>query len=149
MPSAARRLGVFAVSWKSGPDPAERTLSRRPFDRFDGSADVLPFLVSRQADMNDAPARQPVRNEFGAALLALLDERRIMVGHRLIQRESRRDAVLIQHGENTKNPDPVAVFVVAVAADIGELRLIAGPHPLGAAQLAHRPRRTFRHLPIP
>jgi hypothetical protein len=35
--------------------------------------------------MDDAPARQPVRDELGAAALALLDERRIILGHRLIE----------------------------------------------------------------
>ena len=46
--------------------------------------------------MDNAPARHPVRDEFGAALLALLDERRIVVGHRLVEREGRRDAIFIR-----------------------------------------------------
>src|SRR4051812_7387317 len=82
-------------------------------------------------------------------LWALLDERRIMVGNRLVERKGRGDAVLVEHGENAKNPDPIAVFVVAPAADIGELRLVAGPHPLGTAHWAHRHRCPGRHFPIP
>jgi hypothetical protein len=61
-----------------------------------------------------------------------------MVGHRLVEREGRGNAVLVQHGENTKNPNPVAVFMIAVAADIRELRLVATPQPLGAAHRGHR-----------
>jgi hypothetical protein len=55
----------------------------------------------------------------------------------------------VEHGEDAKNPDPVAVFVVAPAADIGELRLVAAPQPLGTAQRTYRQRRPRRHLPIP
>ena len=95
------------------------------------------------------PARQPVRDEFGAALLALLDERRIMVGHRPVEREGWRDAVFIQHCEDAKDPDAVAVFVVAVTADIGELRLVTCPHALRTTHRADRHRRAGRHLPIP
>ena len=132
-----------------GAGPADRARAGRPLDRRDRGADIVALLVFGHADMDDAPARQPVRDELGAALLALLDERRIVVGHRLVEREGRRDAVFVQHGENAKNPDPVAVFVVAPAADIGELRLVTGPHALGTAHRAHRHRRAGRHLPIP
>jgi hypothetical protein len=99
--------------------------------------------------MNDAPAREPVLDEFGAALLALLDEERIMVGDGLIERQCWLDAVFVEDGKDAEDPDPVAVFVVAVAADIGELRLVAGPHPLGAAQRAHRQRGAGRDIPVP
>ena len=56
-----------------------------------------------------------------------------MVGDRLIERQGRLDAVLVQHGENAENPDAVAVLVVAVAADVGKRRLVAGPQALGTA----------------
>src|SRR5215472_632109 len=95
--------------------------------------DILALLVFGHADVDDPPPRQPVCDKLGAAPLALLDERRIMIGHCLVERQGRCDAVLIQHGENAKNPD-----AVAVTADIGELGLVASPHPLGAAQRAHR-----------
>src|SRR5271168_907950 len=99
--------------------------------------------------MDDAPARETVRDKLGVALLALLDQERVVIGDSLIDRESRLDAVLIQHGEDAKDPDTVAVLVVAVAADVGKVWLVSAPQGLRAAHRAHRQRRTGRHLPVP
>ena len=140
---------MFGVSWKSGPD---QPIGRLPVAFSTASIEARmysPLLVLRHADMDDLPARQPVRDELGVALQALLDQERIVVGDGLIERQGRFDAVLVQHGEDAEDPDPVAIFVVAVAADVGELRLVAGPQPLGTAHRAHRQRRTGRHLPVP
>ena len=52
-------------------------------------------------------------------------EGRIVVGHRLVEREGRGDAVFIKHGKDAENSDPIAVFVVAVAADVGKVRLVS------------------------
>ena len=71
--------------------------------------------------MDDAPARQTVRDELGVALQALIDQERVVVGDGLVERQGRLDAVLVQHGEDAKDPDAVAVLVVAVAADVGKL----------------------------
>ncbi len=129
--------------------PADRALAGGVFDRLDRGADVLPLLLFRHADMDHAPARETVRDELGIALLALLDQERVMIGYGLVEREGGLDAVFVEHGENAKDPDPVAVFVVAVAADVGKVRLVAAPQALGAAQRAHRQRRAGRHLPVP
>src|ERR671924_475751 len=43
----------------------------------------------------------------------------------------------------------IAALLVAVAADIGKIRLVPAPQPLGAAQRADRQRRIGRHLPVP
>ncbi len=81
--------------------------------------------------MDEAAAREAVSNELGAALPPFGDEDRIVVGDRLVQRQRRGDPVLVQQIEDPENADPVAVFVVAPAADIGKLRLVAGPQPSG------------------
>jgi len=93
--------------------------------------------------------REAVRDELGAALPPLLDQERVVVGDGLIESKSGPDAELIQHGKNAKDPDPIAVFVVAVAADIRKCRLVAGPQALGAAHGAHGKWGAWRDLPVP
>src|SRR3979411_1976897 len=110
MPSAARRFGVLGVSW-SRAGPANRTLAHGPFDRLDGGADVLPLLIFGHPDMDDAPARQAMRDELGPALLALPDEKRVVIGDSLGERQRRLDSVSVQRGEDAEDPDPIAVFV--------------------------------------
>src|ERR1700730_13961524 len=129
--------------------PTDRARARSLLDRLDRGADVLPLLVLRHADMDDAAARETVRDELSVALLALFDQERIVVGDRLIERQGGLDAVFVQHGEDAKDPDTIAVLVIAVAADVGKVRLVSGPHALGASQRAHRQRRISRHLPVP
>jgi hypothetical protein len=90
---------------------------------FGATQNATRALTGRSLD--DAAPRQAVRDELGAALHALGDERRVMISHRLVERQDRRDAVFLKHRKDAKNSDPVAVFVVAPAADIGELRLVA------------------------
>src|SRR5947209_6830561 len=63
--------------------------------------------------------------------------------------EFHNHAVLVEDDENENNSDPVAIFLVAPAADIRKLRLFAGPYPLRTAHRAHRHRCGGRHLPIP
>src|SRR6516225_4036463 len=137
MPSAARKLGVFGVSWKSGPD---QPIGRFPvaFSTASMESRIRPFLVLGHADMDDAPPREAVRDELGTAPLAFLDQERVVVGNGLVERQGRGDPVFVQHGEDAKDPDAVAVLVVAVAADVGKARLVAGPNPLRAAHWAHR-----------
>src|SRR5215471_14039338 len=59
--------------------PADGARAGRSLDRRNRGADVFALLVFGHADMDDAAARQPMRDELGAAPLALPDERRIMV----------------------------------------------------------------------
>ena len=148
MPSAASKLGVFGVSWKSG-RTSRSGACRRPVRPPRSRRGYTPAPVLGHADLNDAPARETVRDELGAALPALVDQERVVVGDRLVERQGWLDAVFVEHGEDAENPDPVAVFVVAVAADVGELRLVTAPQPLGASRRAHRERRSRRHLPVP
>src|SRR3984893_9776204 len=54
---------------KVGAGPTDRALARSLLDRLDRGADILPLLVFRHADMDDAPARETVRDELGVALL--------------------------------------------------------------------------------
>ena len=107
-----------------GAGPTDRPITRSLFDRLDRVADVLPFLVLGHADMDDAPPREAMRDELGIALQALFDQVRIMVGNGFVERQGRLDAVLVQHGKDAKDPDAVAVLVVAVAADVGKARLV-------------------------
>ena len=79
-----------------------------------------------------------MRDELRAAPLPLLDQDRVVVGDGLVERQGRRNAVLVQDGEEAKEADAIAVLVVTVAADIGKSRLIPAPQPLGAAQRADR-----------
>src|SRR6266446_4389406 len=136
---------------KVGAGPADRALAGGPLDRLDRGADVLALLVLGHADMDDAAAREAVRDELGVALLALLDQKRVVVGDGLVERQGWGDPVSVQHGKDAENPDPVAVFVVAVAADIRKevARRISAPQPLGTAKRAHRQQGAFRHLPVP
>src|SRR6516165_5659036 len=129
--------------------PANRPFARSLFDRLDRVADVRPFLVLGHTDMDDAPPREAVRDELGAALLAFLDQEWVVVGNGLVERQGRGDAVFVEHCEDAKDPDPIAVLVVAVAADVRKVRLVSGPYPLRATHWAHRQRGAFRHLPIP
>src|SRR5262245_21211038 len=129
--------------------PANRALAGGCVDRRDRVADILPLLVLGHADVDKAPAREAVRDELRVAPLPLLDQERVVVSDGLVERQGRRDAVLVQDGEDTKEADAIAVLVVAVAADIGKSRLVPAPQPLGAAQWADRPRRLGRHLPVP
>jgi hypothetical protein len=46
----------------------------------------MPLLVLGHAYVDDAAAREIVRDELGAALLALLDQERVVVGDRLVER---------------------------------------------------------------
>ena len=149
MPSAASRLGVCGVSWKSGPDQPTGRCAGGLFDRRDRVADILPLLILGHADVDDAPAREAVRDELRVAPLTLLDQERVVVGDGLVERQGRFDAVFVQDGEDTKDADAIAVLVVAVAPDIGKSRLVPAPQPLGAAQRADRQRRMGRHLPVP
>ena len=141
---------MFGVSWKSGPD---QPIGRLPVAFSTASIEArmyCAFLVLGHADVDDLAARQTVRDELGVALLALLDQERVVVGDGLIESQGGLDAVLVQHGENAEDPDPVAVLVVAVAADIGK---VAGWLPV------HRPSGPpigltgsgvpGRHLPVP
>ena len=140
---------MFGVSWKSGPDQPTGRVPVACVDRRDRVADILPLLVLGHADVDDAPAREAVRDELRVAPLTLLDQERVVVGDGLVERQGRRDAVLVQDGEDAKDADAIAVLVVAVAADIGKIRLVPAPQPLGAPQRADRQRRIGRHLPVP
>jgi hypothetical protein len=75
--------------------------------------------------MNDLPSRKAVSDEFSASFVAFLDQRRIVVGHRLIERQGRRYAIFVQHRQNTEDTDTVPILVVAVTTDVGEGRLVA------------------------
>src|ERR1700730_959870 len=92
-----------------------------------------------------------MRDELGVALLALLDQERVVVGDGLVERQDGLDTVLVQHDEDAKDPDPIAILVVAIAADIRKevARRISAPQPLGTAKRAHRQRGAVRHLPVP
>jgi len=68
--------------------------------------------------MDDAPARETVCDELGVALSALVDEDRIVFGDGLVERQGGLDAVLVELGRDAKDPDTVAVFLVAVPADV-------------------------------
>src|ERR1700730_14706590 len=129
--------------------PTDGARARRLLDRLDRGADVLPLLVLRHADMDDAAARETVRDELGVAILALFDQERIVVGDGLVERQGGLDAVFVQYGEDAEDPDTIAVLVVAVAADVGKVRLVSGPNALGASQRGHRQRRIRWHLPVP
>ena len=118
-------------------------------DRRDRVADILPLLVLGHAAVEEAPAREAVRDERRVAPLPLLDQDRVVVSAGPVERQGRRDAVLVQDGKEAKEADAIAVLVVAVAADIGKRRLVPAPQPLGAAQRADRPRRLGWHLPVP
>src|SRR5712672_3887205 len=63
-------VGGVRCLLKVGAGPADRALAGGPLDRLDRVADVLPLLVLGHADMDDAAARETVRDELGAALLA-------------------------------------------------------------------------------
>src|SRR5271166_4879895 len=65
-----------------GAGPAEGARAGHPLDRRDRGSDILALLFFGHTGMDQSPARQPVRDELGAASLAFLDERRIMIGHR-------------------------------------------------------------------
>ena len=54
-----------------------------------------------------------------------------MVGDGLVERQGRRDAVLVQDGEDAKDADAIAVLVVAVAADIWNIRRFPLHSPSG------------------
>jgi len=90
-----------------------------------------------------------MRDKLGFALQAFFDQVGVVVGDGFVERQGRLDAILVQHCQDAKDADPVAVFVVAVTADIGKARLVTGPYPLRTAHWAHRERGTCRHLPIP
>ena len=115
--------------------PADRARAGGLFDRRDRVADILPLLVLGHADVDDAPAREAVRDELRVAPLPLLDQERVVVGDGLVERQGRRDAVLVQDGEDAKDADAIAVLVVAVAADIGKM-------PAGSRSTAPRGRPT-------
>ena len=100
--------------------------------------------------MDDVPVREAVRDELRVAPLTLRDQERVVVGDGLVERQGLLDAVLVQDGEDTKDADAIAVLVVAVAADIGKIRLVPAPQPLGnLPERADRQRRIGRHLPVP
>jgi hypothetical protein len=120
MPSAASRSGVRGVYWKSGPDqPTGRVpvacstaaIASRIYCR--SSSSDMPLWMRRRRErpcaMNSAPAPLP-----------LLDQERVVVGNGLVERQGRRNAVLVQDGEDAEEADAIAVLVVAVAADIGK-----------------------------
>src|SRR6516225_2125542 len=131
---ALRREEVGGV-WcllEVGAGPADWRFARSLLDRLDRGADVLAFLVLGHAGMDDAAAGEAVRDKLGIALQTLLDKKRVVVRNGLIERQGRLDAVFVEHGEYAKDPNAVAVLVVAVAADVGEARLVTGPYPLRA-----------------
>src|SRR5207249_2971248 len=78
-----------------GAGPANRACAGGLFDRRDRRADILPLLILGHADVNKAAARQAVRDELRVAPLPLLDQERVMVGDGLVERQRRRDAVLV------------------------------------------------------
>src|ERR1700712_692550 len=88
-------------------------------------------------------------DEFRVAPLTLLNEERVVVGNGLVERQGRLDAILVEHGEDPKNPDAVTILVVAIAADVGKGLLVPGPQALGAAHRAHWQRRIGGRFPIP
>ena len=111
----------------------------------------MPFLIFGHTDVDDLAARQTVRNELGVTLLPLLDQEWVVVGDGLIESKGWLDAVPVQHSENAKDPDTVAILVVAVAADVGKIvvRRISSPQALGPAHGSHGKWRVGRHLPVP
>jgi len=145
------KVGSVRRLLEVGAGPTDQALARGLLDRLDRGADILPLLIFGHADVDDAPARETVPDELGVALLALLDQERVVVGDGLVERQGGLDAVLVQRGEDAEDPDAIAVLVVAVAADIGKavVRRVSAPQSLGAAQRAHRQRRIGRHLPVP
>src|SRR5215831_13054741 len=62
-----------------GTGPVDRALAGHSLDRRDRSADIIALVIFGHAYMDDAPTRQPMRYELGAATLPLLDERRIVI----------------------------------------------------------------------
>src|SRR5262245_64283105 len=65
--------------------PANRALAGGLFDRRDRGADILPFLVLGHADVDDASAREAMRDELRVALLTLFDQERVVVGDGLVE----------------------------------------------------------------
>ncbi len=108
--------------------PSRPPRSRRGYRRS-SSSDMPMWMICRRVRpcaMNSAPRFC----SFG-------DQGRIVVGDGLVERQGRRDSVLVQHRQDAEDADTVAVFVVAVAADIGKARLVAGPQALGTAHRGH------------
>ncbi len=99
--------------------------------------------------MDDLSARQPVRDELGAAFQPFLDQDRIVVGDGLVERQGRRDSVLVQHAKYPEYADAVAIFVVAISTDVWPGRLVTSPQAFRTAHRAHRQGRTWWYFPIP
>src|SRR5690348_11015656 len=123
-------MGCVRCLLEIRPGPADRTLACSILDSRDRGPDVLAFLVLRHANVDDLAAGNTMRDELGAALLALFDQERIMIGDGLIESQRGLDAVLVQRGQNSEDPNPIAIFVVAVATNIWKGRLVAGPQAL-------------------
>src|SRR4051812_42617049 len=116
---ARRRDQARALRRREEPDPATRTATATlPSSTTASKASQTmqsKLAVHLTADMDYAPTRQPVRDEFSATLSALLNEDRIVVGHRLVERHGRGNTVFVEHREHAEYAHPVAIFVVAVA----------------------------------
>ena len=59
-------------------------------------------------------------DEFGLPLLRLLDQDGLVLGHGLIHRDHRLEPVSVEHFEHAEDAHPIAVLVIAVAADVRE-----------------------------
>ena len=112
----------------------DRPIARSLLDRLDRVANVLPLLDLGHADMDDTPPRDAMPDELGIALQALIDQVWVVVSNGFAGRQGRLDDVLVQRGKDAKNPDAVAVLVVALvmSAKLGCLpvHIPSGP-PIG------------------
>ena len=144
MPSAARRWGGFGVSWKSGPD---QPIGRSPVAFSTAAIEARMYWRSSSSDMPMWMIwlRVMLCEMNCVALLALVDLDGVVIGDDLIESPCARDAILVQRSQNSTDPSPIAIFMVAVAAEIRKGRLVAGPQALWAAQCAHGQRSTRRN----
>jgi hypothetical protein len=61
--------------------------------------------------MDDAPAREAVRDKLRIALYALFDQVRVVVGDCFIERQGGLDGVLVQHCKDAKDPGRVPFLI--------------------------------------
>src|SRR6516164_6461080 len=142
-------MGCIRCLLEIRPGPADRTLARSILDSRDRGPDVLAFILLRHANVDDLAAGNAMRDELGVAFLALFDQERVVIGDDLIESQGRLDAVLIQRGQYSENPNSIAIFVVAVATDIRKGRLVATPQAFRPAHGAHGQWRARGNLPVP
>src|SRR5579883_3264488 len=91
------------------------------FDRCEGAFDDVSLFARRRV-IQPAGIAFVMAHPFPSALVALLDDDRMVIAQQAVERDRGADAVAVQHLHHAPYADTVAIIALGPHHDIGDLR---------------------------